>query len=153
MIHQPENRTLKGRNASASLIWSTSFGRDKTVRFTQAQRFVDSECIRLMARYTPEKTRTLIRSATLGTRIGSGRIVYPVPYGRYQYYGIVFGPNYPIFENGQLIGWASPPKKQPTDRKLKYTKPSARPRWFEVMKANHGASILRGAARIAGGHI
>lgn len=153
MITQPKNRTLKGTNASVSLVWSTSFGRDKTVCFTKAQVFVDSECIRLMGRYTPEKTRTLIRSVTLGSKIGTGKLVYPVPYGRYQYYGIVYGPNYPIFENGLIIGWASPPSKRPTGRKLTYTKASARPRWFEVMKANHGTAILRGAARISGGHV
>ena len=151
MIPQPKNRTLRGNNASVSLVWGTSFSRDKTVCFTDAQRFVDSECIRLMGKYTPERTKTLIRSVTLGKGIGTGKLVYPVPYGRYQYYGIVFGPNIPIFEQGQIIGWYSPSQKLPTERKLRYTKPTARPRWFEVMKANHGAMILHGAARIAGG--
>lgn len=130
MIRQPKNIVIKGKNVSASLIWSTSFGKDKSKSFTQAQMFVDSECMRLMVKYTPERTGFLYRSVTLGSKIGSGKLVYLAPYARYQYYGV-----------------------SRSGRKLKYAKPTARPMWFEVMKANHGASILRGAARIAGGHI
>lgn len=47
---------------------------------------------------------------------------YPGPYAHYQYMGIVYGPNFPIYdENGNIVGWASPPKKYPTDRSLVYS--------------------------------
>ena len=84
----------------------------------KAQKYIDSECIRLMSRYTPFRTGIMEKSATLGTKIGSGHIVYNAPYARYQYYGIVYGPNIPLFENGVLIGWISPPKKKQRIRRL-----------------------------------
>lgn len=46
---------------------------------------------------------------------------YNSVYAHYQYMGIVYAPNYPIMENGVIVGWRSPPgkgTKHPTDRKL-----------------------------------
>ena len=34
---------------------------------------------------------------------------YPGPYAHYQYIGTVYGPNIPIFQNGELVGFRSPP--------------------------------------------
>lgn len=123
-------------------------------RLSKAQKFIDSECIRQMKPYTPFRTGMLERSATLGTVIGSGRIVYTSPYARYQYYGVVYGPNIPIYENGILVGFRSPKQKHKTNRMLTYSKarhPQAQRLWFENMKKKHGEAILRGAAAIAGG--
>lgn len=123
-------------------------------RLSKAQKFIDSECIRQMKPYTPFRTGSLERSATLGTVIGSGRIVYNSPYARYQYYGVVYGPNIPIYENGILVGFRSPKQKHKTNRMLTYSKarhPQAQRLWFEAMKKKHGEAILRGAAAIAGG--
>ena len=123
-------------------------------RLSKAQKFIDSECIRQMKPYTPFRTGMLERSATLGTVIGSGHIVYNSPYARYQYYGVVYGPNIPIYENGILVGFRSPKQKHKTNRMLTYSKarhPQAQRLWFETMKKKHGEAILRGAAAIAGG--
>lgn len=123
-------------------------------RLSKAQKFIDSECIRQMKPYTPFRTGMLERSATLGTVIGSGRIVYTSHYARYQYYGVVYGPNIPIYENGILVGFRSPKQKHKTNRMLTYSKarhPQAQRLWFETMKKKHGEAILRGAAAIAGG--
>ena len=54
--------------------------------FENAQAFVDSECIRRMNPETPRRTGALIKSATLGTTIGSGEINQIAPYARRQYY-------------------------------------------------------------------
>ena len=145
-IDQPDGMLLKNGKSSASLTWDSSFASSRSADMDKAQAFIDSECIRLMGKYTPERNRMLIRSATLGTKIGSGHIVYASPYARYQYYGklmvsSITGSSYAT--HGE--------KKVLTDKDLKYTKASARPRWFEVMKTNHGKSILMGAARVAGG--
>ena len=123
---------------------------------TKGQAFVDSECVRYMRQYTPMRTGALMRSATLGTRIGSGHIVYNSPYARYQYYGIVYGPNIPIYVNGELEGFFSRRgvKKRSTGRRMQYSKarrPQAQRLWFEVMKKKHGAVILRGLAELIGG--
>lgn len=137
-----------------SFLWNPNFAKATNEDFHRAQRFVDSECIRYMDKYTPMRTGALIRSATLGTKIGSGRIVYNSPYARYQYYGEIYGPNIPIYKDGELMGWRSPPKKHPTGREITYSKdknPNAQKLWFEKMKSEKGESILRGAQKIAGG--
>jgi len=123
-------------------------------RLSKAQKFIDRKCIQQMKPYTPFRTGMLERSATLGTVIGSGHIVYNSPYARYQYYGVVYGPNIPIYENGILVGFRSPKQKHKTNRMLTYSKarhPQAQRLWFETMKKKHGEAILRGAAAIAGG--
>ena len=116
------------------------------------QKYIDSECIRLMEKYTPKRNGILIKSATIGTVIGSGAIHQNVPHARYQYYGKVYGPNIPIFEGDKLVGFYSPPKKHPTGKELKHDKsknPNAGPFWFERMKENHKKQILKGAQEIA----
>ena len=123
----------------------------------KAQKFVDAECIRLMRPYTPFLSGVLIKSATLGTVIGSGIIKQNTPYARYQYYGEVYGPNIPIMEQGELVGFYSRrgEKKSPTGRALTYNtfkNPKAGKLWFERMKADHKKQILAGAARVAGGN-
>lgn len=138
----------------AKIIWNTDPGE----RLEKAQKFIDSECLRQMKPYTPFRTGVLEHSATLGTVIGSGEIMYNSPYARYQYYGVVYGPNIPLYENGVLVGFRSPrgKKKHPTDRQLQYStsrRPQAQRLWFETMKKKHGQAILRGAAAISGGKV
>lgn len=70
----------------ARLDWNPRFRPDKEKDFQNAQEFVDSECIRYMNPLTPRLTGTMIKSATLGTVIGSGSIEYLAPYARRQYY-------------------------------------------------------------------
>lgn len=138
----------------AKLEWKATFNKENKERFRNAQKFIDSEVIRLMGRYTPMRTGFLMKSAILGTVIGSGHIVYNCPYARYQYYGVVYGPNIPIYENGILVGFRSPKQKHKTNRMLTYSKakhPQAQRLWFETMKKKHSKAILRGAAAIAGG--
>lgn len=121
----------------------------------KVQKFVDSECIRLMAPYTPFLNGVLEKSATLSTVIGSGEVRQNTPYARYQYYGQVYGPNIPIHEGGLVVGYFSPKgqKKHPTGRPLTYNtdkNPKAGPMWFDRMKADHKADILNGARKVAG---
>ncbi|MBQ8633183.1 MAG: hypothetical protein IJ420_06215 [Lachnospiraceae bacterium] len=120
----------------------------------RVQAYIDNACIRLMNPYTPMESGDLCQSVKRGSDIGSGTLVYASPYARYQYYGEVYGPNYPITENGVVVGFYSPPKKQPTGREIEYSTakhPSAGKLWFERMKADHKEKILAGAKRIAGG--
>lgn len=148
-IKQPRDQHIEGKKIGARIVWSNTFGRDRTKRFDQAQKFVDSECIRLMVRYTPARSLFLSDSAVLGTKIGSGRIVFANPYARFQYYGKlmvsrVTGSSYA--RNGE--------SKVVTGKDLQYSKvrhPQAQRLWFETTKSQHGGAILRGAARIAGG--
>lgn len=80
--------TTGSRNGSitAKLEWNPGFGPEHERKFDRKQVFVDSECIRRMAPETPRRTGMLIKSATLGTVIGSGEINQIAPYARRQYY-------------------------------------------------------------------
>lgn len=76
----------KGGRVTARLDWNEGFAPDKEKGFANAQEFVDSECIRRMNPETPRRTGVLIKSATLGTVIGSGEINQIAPYACRQYY-------------------------------------------------------------------
>lgn len=148
-IKQPKNAEIKAENAKVTLAWKETFGKDRTSSFSYAQKFIDSECIRLMVPYTPARNNILYKSPTLGTKIGSGRIYYLNPYARYQYYGKLMV--------SSLTGSAYAThgeKKVLTDKNLTYDTtrhPQATSFWFEHMKAEKKEVILRGAAKIAGG--
>ncbi|MEE1085820.1 MAG: hypothetical protein U0L05_01410 [Schaedlerella sp.] len=90
VITTPKGSIYTSKNANgevtAKLKWSPDFAPKKKEAFTRAQEFVDSECIRYMNPLAPRRTGVLIKSATLGTVIGSGSIEYIAPYGRRQYY-------------------------------------------------------------------
>lgn len=76
----------KGGEVTARLKWNPEFKPDKEKAFSNAQGFVDSECLRYMNPLTPRLTGVMIKSATLGTVVGSGTIEYLTPYARRQYY-------------------------------------------------------------------
>jgi hypothetical protein len=90
----------------------------------KVQKYIDSECIRQMDRYTPQRTRALIRSATFHTKIGSGLVTQQTPYARRLYYN----PQYKFAGAPMRGGY-----------------------WFKRMVADKKASILKGARIIAGG--
>ena len=71
--------------------------------------------LRYCAPKVPFDTGYLIRSALQASAIGEGLIVYATPYARYLYYGEIYGPNFPLFEGGELAGFplARGPEKAP----------------------------------------
>ena len=148
-IKQPKNQHFGGKQNGVRLVWSSTFAQDRSESLDAAQKFVDSECIRKMKRYTPARNLILSKAAVLSTKIGSGRIVFANPYARFQYYGKVMVSSVtgsPYARKGE--------SKVLTNRDLKYSKlrhPEAQHHWFETMKTQYGEAILRGAARLAGG--
>lgn len=144
-IHQPADASANG----VSLIWNKNLSAEMNAKMKKAQKFVDSECIRLMKPYTPFMNGVLEKSATIGTVIGSGEVHQNAPYARYQYYGMlmvssVTGSSFA--RNGE--------SKVLTDTPLQYNTfrhPQAGKMWFERMKADHKKDILAGAAQYAGG--
>ena len=142
-IPQPENVKLE----DVELAWSRTFGKDRTKNFYDVQKFIDSECIRLMVPYSPALNNVLYKTPTLGTKIGSGRIVYNSPYARYQYYGKLMVSSI----TGSPVSHGE--DKVLTDKPLVYSTvrhPKAGKLWFERMKADHKNEILNGARRIVG---
>lgn len=123
------------------------------------QAVIDKCVIDYDLQYCPWKTGTMAKGAYTATEIGSGQVVYPGPYARYQYYGEIYGPNIPVYDsNASTIPtrYFSRPneKKHPTGRPLQYNKdpnPLAGSFWFERMKADHKQDILKEAMNAAHG--
>lgn len=146
-IVQPKDKT----EGDVSLVWNKNFSTEKTRLMEKAQRFVDSECIRLMTPYVPMLNGALYKSATLGTKIGTGNIVYASPYARYQYYGKV------MVSSITGSAWARYGEtKVLTDRNLNYSThqhPLAGSYWFERMKKDKLPQLARGVERLTGGEV
>lgn len=112
------------------------------------QKVVDTAVIRECFPYVPFDEGILAGSAYAATEIGSGEVIYDTPYARYQYYGEVYGPNFPITENGTVVGFYSPPEKFSTGRKLEYStekRPMAGSHWFDRAMADHKDDVLKEA--------
>lgn len=119
------------------LAWNSNFGSLRTEAFSTAQKFIDSEVLRLCSPYVPFQSGMLEKSGILGTVIGSGEVNYNSPYARYLYYGKL------------MVGRAP---KELTDIDLKFHgAPMRGAFWFERMKQDKKEQILRGAAKMAGG--
>ena len=126
--------------------WNPAFENQQNKDFEKAQKFVDSECVRLMVPYTPMKNSVLYKSAKA---ITLGKIIQTAPYARYQYYGLLMvssktGSSYATEGESKVM----------TSTPLNYSMarhPQAGKMWFDRMKADKKQVILRGAARIAGG--
>lgn len=96
---------------------------------------------------------------------------YNQPYARYMYMGEVYGPNYPIKEGGEVVGfftnpygkkapiieggiitgWYSPPHKHPTGREIRYNTsnhPLATKEWDKAMMRDKGDVFLKQVADI-----
>lgn len=93
----------------------------------KVQKYIDSECIRHMEKYTPMRSGDLKKSVILGSIIGSGILKYVVPYARQNYYSNAGRGNEGTARGG-LRGRL----------------------WFERMKAACLKLILDGARKIAG---
>ena len=93
-------------------------------------KFAASEWHRLYAAYVPFESGALRDSVTITPKT----ITHNAPYAHYQYTGDVYGPNYPITQNGVRVGYYSPPNrpKHPTGGKLKYKNPKAAAKWDQV---------------------
>lgn len=112
------------------------------------QKAVDAAVIRECFPYLPFDEGVLAGSANTATKIGSGEVIYDTPYARYLYYGEVYGPNFPITENGEIVGFYSPPEKFATGEKLEYNtekNPMAGFHWFDRAMADHKDDVLEEA--------
>ena len=125
VIKTPRGTISVNKNDKAVLTWNTNFRPKWQRQYSQAQKFVDSEVLRLCEPYIPLLTGTLIKTGILGTDIGSGTVKWIAPYARRQYYS----PRKAGSQTGPLRG----------------------PYWFERMKAVHSRKIIRSARLIAGG--
>ncbi len=124
-IETPRGCVVVTKGSKAELRWNPGFGPSVNASYSKAQRFVDSEVLRLSAPYIPLRTSMLIKSGQLGTDVGSGLVQWIAPYARARYYR----PGSYGSVTGRLRGAM----------------------WFERMKADHGREIVQGAKKMAGG--
>lgn len=145
-IETPRGRIIQTDNGRAELEWNPNFQPQWDGRYTRAQKFVDSEVLRLSAPYAPFETSMLQKSGILGTVVGSGEVVYNAPYAKFLYYGkVMVG-----VETGSP--WAKQgERKKVTDKALVFHgAPKRGSFWFERMKGDHKRAIIDGARAIAG---
>ena len=95
IITTPRGSITVNAKGKAELKWNPGFGQAYTTKFGKVQVFIDNGVIKGMEPYTPLRTSMMIKSAWLGSVIGSGLIRYIAPYGKAQYY------------NGRMAGTSS----------------------------------------------
>lgn len=124
-IETPRGTIVVTNNGKAELKWSTTFRQKWQKQYSESQKFVDSEVLRLSDPYIPLRTGMLIKSGILGTVIGNGEVAWIAPYAKAQYYRV----RKPGSQTGALRG----------------------PYWFQRGKAVWGRKLIADARRIAGG--
>ena len=94
-------------------------------KYAQAQKWIDNEVLKDSSPYVPMRTGDLMRSGIAGTKLGSGKVNYVMPYAKAMYYGLKF-------------------------RFSKDKHPQACAQWFEVSKAVHLNDWIKGVNRWIG---
>jgi hypothetical protein len=124
IIETPRGKIITTKGGKASLTFNPNFQPKWQRHYSDAQKFCDSEVLRLVEPYVPLRTGMLIMSGILGTEVGSGTVQWIAPYARAQYYS----PRKPGSQTGPLRG----------------------PAWFERWKQVGAQAVIAGARRIAG---
>ena len=151
-VKQPEDMDYTG-TFNVKIHWNSAFAKEMNEKMHTIQSVIDSDVIKFMSPYIPYQSGFLSSEAlTIPTVIGSGEVKQLGPYAHYLYMGEIYGPNIPVKENGEIVGWWSPPSKAPTGRPLTYDtakNPLAGSHWFERMKADRADDILKDAQEAA----
>lgn len=108
--------------------------------------FLANEAKRLMDPYVPADNLVLAQNVRVYAEGTEGIVHYLSPYAHYQYKGLAYGPNYPITDGGDVIGWYSPSRKTPTGKKLNYSKgrhPLATSEWDKAMMKSRKSDLAR----------
>lgn len=116
-----------------------------SANINEAQRWLGDRVLEDSKPFMPILTGSLQQRSHV--EADGKRVVFPGPYGRFQYMGkVMVDP-----ETGSP--WARKgAKKVVTDRPLKYSNPKATPKWFDAAKAQNLSYWLDGVRkRIAGG--
>lgn len=89
-VKTPKGWTVNKKSGQTSYKVSFNFDSKLAPRlntnFDKAQRYVDSEVLRLSEPYIPRLLGTLINSGYSSTSIGTGKVVWETPYARRRYF-------------------------------------------------------------------
>lgn len=122
----------------------------------EAQKLLNMQIVADCDPLIPFQQGALRNSVTYPQGIYGGEIQWGgeevgVPYAHYQYAGEIYGPNIPIKDkDGNITGWWSPPKKNPTGRKLQYHTPGTTDHFFKKAKEQHKQDWIDLVKRTAG---
>lgn len=123
-IDVPRGKLSLDDGGHVTLEFNPNFKSEINGRMSRAQKFVDSEVLRLDAPLMPIKTGFMIQSGTLGTEIGAGEVNYLAVYSSKQYFKTARTRSYDANRGSY---------------------------WFERMKAANLKTIQEGAKKIASG--
>lgn len=113
-------------------------------QFIEAQQWLGDRVLEDCKAYMPHLTGGLQQRSH--TEEDGKKVVFPGPYGRFQYGGKV------MVDPVTGSPWARKgAKKVLTDRPLKYSNPQATDHWFDTAKAQHGEYWIAGVKERAGG--
>ena len=113
-------------------------------QFTEAQQWLGDRVLEDCKAYMPHLTGGLQQRSH--TEEDGKKVVFPGPYGRFQYGGKV------MVDPVTGSPWARKgAKKVLTDRPLQYSNPQATDHWFDTAKAQHGEYWIAGVKERAGG--
>lgn len=114
----------------------------------KAQKWLDSEVLRLSAPYLPHVDGELERSGINGTKVGSGLVVYNAPKARFLYYGEGM-----VGERSRSA-WAKRGERKVLNGKpLEYQRfnPQAGKQWITRMVRDKRQALVKGLADVIGG--
>ena len=131
MFHFP-NFSFVGANFRVNLSLDR-FSR----QFIEAQQWLGDRVLEDCKAYMPHLTGGLQQRSH--TEEDGKKVVFPGPYGRFQYGGKV------------IVDTVTGTKKVLTDRPLQYSNPQATDHWFDTAKAQHGEYWIAGVKERAGG--
>ena len=104
----------------------------------EAQKLLNMQIVADCEPLIPFQQGGLRNSVNYPHGIYGGEIGWNTPYAHYQYIGEVYGPNIPMYDRGgNLTGFFSPPKKNPTGRKIEYHTDGTGDHWFDKAKEQH----------------
>lgn len=112
--------------------------------FQKAQQFLGERVLLDCKPYMPLLSGGLQQRSY--TTDGGRQVIFPGPYGRFQYMGVV------MVDPETGSPFARPGvKKVVTDRRLTYSRAEATAEWFDTAKSERGAEWIEQTKRIAGG--
>lgn len=121
-IVTPRGTLLTNERGNAIIQWNDGAQRMQR-RYSAIQKFIDNTVVRHMNPYIPMRTGILAKSVILGSRMGSGELVFIAPYSRKVYLG--------VRADGTQMRFS----------KSRHRKATAK--WFEQMKAERLPQIER----------
>lgn len=107
---------------------------------------VMTECHNIFAEYMEPYVPMDTGILSTNVEVTSDYVHYLSRYAHYQYEGLVYRPNIPIFENGVIIGWFSRPNKQPTGKSINYNTEKhakATHHWNDAMMKEKGKEFTK----------